>query len=392
MSLSALWKFLAFLAVLKGCLPLPEQDKEKRLTEGENEDRDLPQAVFPAKTQPEKGESELIRKACILFLIIPCVAGLIGYAVSYVTTSNINQAACNGETLLVRIHLLLGADVNTSNKFGDTPLIGAVTHGREKTVILLLENGADPNLVPPNDYLNATPLHQICKDYYFSGSESVRCNIALMLIKYGANVNSTNFVLQTPLHLAVQHGLPDFAELLIDNGADINAFPQLPQTTLDMVENPSNEREEQIKTMLIEHGAMTFAELSKEPLTPKIKKLYFSSIKSPGTFIFAASLASAYPELAQMADEESGMTFLHYCVRYGKAYAFYSYGDSAFADGINIKELEMNALDKDEKTALDYAEKRGNKKIIEILKKAGAKTAEELKKDAAPPPDSDGAQ
>jgi ankyrin repeat protein len=57
------------------------------------------------------------------------------------------RAAAEGRRLTVRVLLFLGHDVNQRDRYGWTPLMGAVTSGNPALVRWLLERHADPNIV-----------------------------------------------------------------------------------------------------------------------------------------------------------------------------------------------------------------------------------------------------
>jgi len=87
----------------------------------------------------------------------------------------------------------------------------------------LIDQGADVN--KPFGSLNLTPLH--CTVIHPSGSpinkavEGKSAEIALLLIKQGANVNAKSKNGSTPLHLASYYGFKNLAEVLIQKGADV---------------------------------------------------------------------------------------------------------------------------------------------------------------------------
>ena len=92
---------------------------------------------------------------------------------------------------------------------GATALIHAVKNNNYRLVDLLLHYGADPNKV---DFAGNSPLMYA----------ALRNNIPIgkKLVAHGARVNHSNNGGKTPLSWAVhRHGLTDFADFLIDNGA-----------------------------------------------------------------------------------------------------------------------------------------------------------------------------
>lgn len=60
-----------------------------------------------------------------------------------------------------------------------------------------------------------TPLHRACYNN--------NIDIALLLLKYGANVNAVTEFKWTPLHSACQWTNPYCVALLLQHGADVNA-------------------------------------------------------------------------------------------------------------------------------------------------------------------------
>ena len=53
-----------------------------------------------------------------------------------------------------------------------------------------------------------------------------------ILLKNGANVNARDKFKQTPLHLAILHGHSTIVEILLQNGANVNAKDRFKQTPL----------------------------------------------------------------------------------------------------------------------------------------------------------------
>lgn len=120
--------------------------------------------------------------------------------------------ADSGNIHKVRDLLALGADPNTSDERGATPLMFAVQSGNIDLVELLIESGANVNAYPQN---GNTALH--------AAVIAANDSIAELLIRNGAEINAKNVKGLTPLHFAVWYGLPYLTDILIYYGADVNA-------------------------------------------------------------------------------------------------------------------------------------------------------------------------
>jgi ankyrin repeat protein len=68
-------------------------------------------------------------------------------------------ACWNGHIAVVKKLLKNGADINMTNKYGNTPFHLACSEGYTEIVKLLLEKGANINTV---DKFDQTPLHIAC--------------------------------------------------------------------------------------------------------------------------------------------------------------------------------------------------------------------------------------
>ena len=122
-------------------------------------------------------------------------------------TSSLISACEVGITRAARLLVSKGADVNGCDENGDCPLYAAIMARSSQLVALLLNKGADPNIVTQP----TTALCIACEEECFE--------IASMLIDVGAN---TNPVSCSPLLIATEHNYIDIVELLLENGADSN--------------------------------------------------------------------------------------------------------------------------------------------------------------------------
>ena len=125
----------------------------------------------------------------------------------------------NGD--IVNLLIAKGANVDAPNNQGETPLRLAIGKGRRNIVKLLIENGADFRTADKN---GVTPLH--------TTAEQGDIDTATLLIDNGADVNAKDKWIWTPLHYACWKNHKDMAEFLITKGADINTKNEDGQTPL----------------------------------------------------------------------------------------------------------------------------------------------------------------
>ncbi len=144
---------------------------------------------------------------------------------------------------LTKMFLQLGADVNTKNIYGHTPLMSAVKDIKNIELVKLLINaGADINAI---DETGMTALGYSV--YHHEDNNSIE--ITKLLLSSGAKVNRDNKQATTALMHAVKSGNYNSAKLLIDVGAKFNAKNTVNKTAINYAYKP------EIVQLLIDKGA-----------------------------------------------------------------------------------------------------------------------------------------
>ncbi|TET31812.1 MAG: ankyrin repeat domain-containing protein [Planctomycetota bacterium] len=167
-------------------------------------------------------------------------------------------AISNEHTEFAKFLINNGADVNSTNRFGQTVLHKASLRGMDKIIRLLINKGADINA---RNRWNNNALF-----YATRGGEK---NTVVYLISKGAEINTDAKI--SALHDAVLNKYTEIAEILIKHGADINAlafynpnkgtYYKEGKTPLDLA---LEKKHEDCVILLRAHGGKTGRELRKE--------------------------------------------------------------------------------------------------------------------------------
>ena len=141
-------------------------------------------------------------------------------------------AAVQGDTVRVRDELNNGFNIESVGPDDGTLLQSAIRFSfmrfeineippKNDMVILLLENGADPN---SQDNRGRAAIHEC--------SAGGNLDHLILLVQYNADLNLKTLKGRTPLHLCAKQGNAEYAKYLIDHGADINSLDNDHRTPL----------------------------------------------------------------------------------------------------------------------------------------------------------------
>lgn len=141
---------------------------------------------------------------------------------------DIFEAAALGDVQTIKKYLDSGADVASRSSDGFTPLHLAAFFNQPAVVSLLLDNGAEANVVAENPS-HVCPLHS-----------AVACGatkIVKLLLENGADVNAAQQGGWTALQSAAKHGNQEMLELLLQHGANPEQTSDDGQTAITMAAN-----------------------------------------------------------------------------------------------------------------------------------------------------------
>ncbi|MEC9330965.1 MAG: ankyrin repeat domain-containing protein [Verrucomicrobiota bacterium] len=270
---------------------------------------------------------------------------------------SIHKAAEQGNIEAVKQHLAAGTDVNAKNVFEQTPLRVAASSGQMEIAKLLISKGADVNATSLSgetalyiasikghekiaEYLKkhggktgeglkaeAKTNEEQVFDFWFAVTSGDAVDVK-KAIDEGADVNAKVGGGKTPLHGAASNGFKEIAELLITNGADVNAKDDYSERT-PLFDAINWKGHTEIANLLINKGANVNAK------------------------------------------DEMQQTPLYKSIRFGNA----EIAELLIANGANVNAKYGDVTTR--RTVLDMAKQRP--KIADLLRKHGGKTSDELK-------------
>ena len=247
------------------------------------------------------------------------------------------HAARYADADMVRLLIERGADVNTANTEGVTPLMWGA--GDADKVRLLLAKGAK---VDVRTELGRTPL--LMAATYAGNVEAVK-----LLLASGAKPNDSDQFRETPLTSAAKRGDGQIAEILIAAGCDVQAGGRAPLVWA------AEEGNVETIACLLRHGAAEYKKHLNEAL-------FCAAVRGPSEAVKML--------LDQGGDPSARAGFAGYTPLIGAAYS--ELKSPAVVKMLLDKGADVKLKGADGQTALSLAKKRGHTAVVELLQKAGA--------------------
>ena len=141
--------------------------------------------------------------------------------------SALHLAAEEGKLAVVELLISRGANVNCTDRWGNTPLTGAQQNAHTEVANFLKSKGAEC----PNEVGNSVISHKMC-----SAALSGNLNEIKKLIEGGASANTNDYDFRHPLHIAAEEGHLEMVKYLVEKGADVNCQDKWTTTPLSGAE------------------------------------------------------------------------------------------------------------------------------------------------------------
>lgn len=135
---------------------------------------------------------------------------------------NLEYAILNDNTLIIEAFITNNIKLDSMQLSNDfSPLITALFANSEKTALLLIKNGANPN-----DQFDTRSVLAMAAMFN-------QPNIVKALLEKGADVNADDGTLITPIMFAAQEGYMDIVKLLLQHKADLSRKDKNGETAFD---------------------------------------------------------------------------------------------------------------------------------------------------------------
>lgn len=251
--------------------------------------------------------------------------------------SPLHAASISRNVEVINLLIANKANINAAQKDGVTPLHIASLHENTEIINLLIANQAIVDVVDKN---GKTPLH--------IASLYANPNAAKVLIANKANVDVVDKNGLTPLHIASFVGSIEVINLLLNGKANVNAVDKYGFTSLHSTTSNPQLGLADIITTLIANKANVNA-VDDMGYTP-LHTASFENIEAVRVLIVNQANIDA--------ESYYGITPLHLACMYGNVEIIKTLIEA---------EVDINKLNKDNKTAYDFANYIGNGNLFDYM-------------------------
>jgi len=263
----------------------------------------------------------------------------------------LHAAVLSGNPELTALVIEKGADINARDNAGWTPLLMVANRGDWALVEMLLDSGADVHPV-------LQPYGMTAADFAFATECRLgSADILPLFISHGAEFdpNLVSLMGNMPrIFLTIVFGNTEMLEYLITLGADVNVVRERDGRT-PVGEASFRGRPEIIRSLLAHGADFTTPDVDgNPPLRFAVEGGNLDIVR----ILFEKGAGTDF------VDRRTGNTFLHLA-------AIKGYCD--VAEILAAKGCDVNAVDKDGTTPIQCAARYGNKQIVDLLSKHGAR-------------------
>ncbi len=306
------------------------------------------------------------------FIVLIIVLATIVALLLYDRNSPLLEAVKSGD--IQKVELIIDENPELVNKRSSdesnkSPLSIAIDNGEKTMVKVLLDAGADPNLLV---YVGESAL--------IRAATKGDVAIAKLLIEKGALVNSPSTSFETPLIAASERSSPEMISLLVQAGADVNMVKKAGRgnSNIIIVYSPLKAAAEygnlEAMKLLLDLGADTNL---KGPNDDAAIHVAINGHFIEDTHINALKLMlekganineRGYQAKTPLHLAAEGMLLY----RHGQEEPFYRPVDLKIVEFIINNGADINAKDDNDLTPIQYAKKNGHVAIVNLLRKHSA--------------------
>lgn len=164
----------------------------------------------------------------------------------YDSRTALHLAAAEGQIEAIQFLLAQGAALNVLDRGGFTPLDSAVEGGHDQAVLYLREHGA---------VLSGSRAGEMVALMLAAAGADNTAQLQ-RLLHAGVSASCADYDLRTPLHLAASEGSLQAAQLLIENGADVNAVDRFGNSPLTDCQRGVGEQFKALEALVKAHGGV----------------------------------------------------------------------------------------------------------------------------------------